>query len=224
LRFKDGAMNGAGISKRVIFPALQGLGLTWFSRIYGEFDDNMVMIAFSPETTHQVEKVRHPRKRFLRTTWESAHENEYVLTDQICAIIGGIFDENNYAIANESELAYQISLHDDCFFYIKPATPSVVDGVLWNVLAQHSFYLRKDVDWSEIQGDLRQTLVVAGRLQVQSDPWRQHVWIPQLDDTQWWQNPVRRGTVVVKNGKAQFRDAAVRSRIPGGPAARRPST
>jgi hypothetical protein len=75
---------------------------------------------------------------------------------------------------------------------------------------QHAFYLGHEVDWSEIEPDLKRALVRAGRLELQSDRRRQQLWIPQIESQLVRWKVFRRGTVIVHEGKARFRDGRIR--------------
>lgn len=42
------------------------------------------------------------------------------------------------------------STHDDCFFHVVPASTLLKRALLESVLALHSSYLQKEVDWSAV--------------------------------------------------------------------------
>jgi hypothetical protein len=205
IRYKDLMVQGAGIPLRVILPIFSDLDLVWFSRIYGEFDDNIILLGCDTNAAAALEKVKHGSKTPVQSVYDGAFHNEYALTENVCSALGMRFDGNSYSIERENEIAYQVYIHDNCFFFIKPATESVLRGLIENVLEQHSFYLREDVDWSGIADNLERQLIRLGKIALQSDPRRHCMWIPQLEPKRLLWKVFGRGTVLIENGKARFR-------------------
>jgi len=96
------------------------------------------------------------------------------------------FEEDDFFVKHqdrfENKVTHQIYIHDNCFFHIKPVKSDLVVRIANCVLEQHSFYLGQEIDWSEISARLTEHLLTSGKIEIQSDPKRQHVWIPQLQE------------------------------------------
>lgn len=140
---------------------------------------------------------------------------EYVLTDAIASELGIRFEGDDFSVEHqdrfENKVTYQIYIHDNCFFYIKPVKGDLVGRIVNCVLEQHSFYLGQEIDWSKISARLTEHLLTSGKIEIQSDPKRQHVWIPQLQEPKpllgsLFQKVLGQGTVAIEEGKARFRE------------------
>lgn len=107
-----------------------------------------------------------------------------ILTASIRAALGLRLEGNSYFIDQENKVACQAYIHDNCFFYIKPVMEALLGTLLSCILEQHSFYLGQEVDWSGVSDKIAKQLLTLGRMEIQSDPDRQWVWIPQLTPLQ----------------------------------------
>ena len=65
--------------------------------------------------------------------------------------------------------------HDDCFFWLEPASTSVKQTILESVFHQHSFYLGRDVDWAAVRQSVLALWVPAVTLRIRSFPRREEV-------------------------------------------------
>jgi hypothetical protein len=205
LSFKDSSLSGAGISLQVIRHALQGMGLIWYSKVYGEFDDDLVLLGFEKTIGAIFEQAEYETVSPARANYGDLLPDEYVMTAEIFSDLGINLENNYFTIDREDKIAYQVYIHDNCFFCIKPASEILISQMLHNILQQHSFYLRQEVDWSGVMGKIQAELIVRGKIELQSDPRRTCLWIKQLEN----RSPVCRligpGTVPIKAGVAYFR-------------------
>ncbi len=207
--YHDSSLHGAGISLPVILPALSGLGMIWFSTVYGEYNDNALLLGCDRNTASLFEWVKYEETSPVQAVYNNIFPDEYALTASIRSALGLRLEGNNYFIDQENKVACQVYIHDNCFFYVKPVTEALLGRLLSCTLEQHSFYLGQEVDWSGIFDTIAKQLLTLGRIEIQSDPERQWVWIPQLEKRRhpFWKRS-RQGTVTVENGKARFRNAA----------------
>ncbi len=205
--YHDSSLNGAGVSLRVILPAFRGLGMIWYSTVYGEYNDNILLLGCDRNTASLLECVRYEETSPVQALYGDEFPDEYVLTAGIRSALGLGFEGNSFFIDQE-KVAYHVYIHDNCFFYINPVKDALLNELLSCILEQHSFYLGQEVDWSSIFPEIANQLLTLGRIEIQSDPKRQCVWIPQLEKRRhlFWKL-FRQGTVLVENGKARFRDA-----------------
>ncbi len=61
------------------------------------------------------------------------------------------------------------SIHDDCFIILEPASVSLKRALLESVLALHSSYLAKDVDWSAVLGPLMELWMPGTTLSIRAN-------------------------------------------------------
>ena len=61
------------------------------------------------------------------------------------------------------------STHDDCFFCLGPGSARLKRALLESVLALHSSYLRKDVEWSAAVNSLLHLWIPGTTLRIRSD-------------------------------------------------------
>jgi len=206
LRYRDSSLSGAGVSLRVILPALKALNLTWYSTVYGEYDDNLLLLGCDKNAASQFDRIEYKETSPLQAVCQDTFLNEYVLTDHIRSALGIRFEENDCIINREESIACQVYVHDNCFFYVRPVDEALSGKLLNCILEQHSFYLGQEIDWSGVLADLVRHLLALGELDMQSDPGGRCLWIPQLEK-KWFPfwKAFRPGTVLIENGQARFR-------------------
>lgn len=206
IRYHHPALSGAGVSLRVILPAFRELGLTWYSKMYGEYDDNVLLLGCDRNVAAELERVAYTGQSPVKALCECDLPDEYELTDGICAALGIRLDGNSFAVDREDRVALQVYIHDNCFFYVSPVEDALLGSLLGCILEQHSFYLGQEVDWSGVSPEIERRLRAVEGIELQSDPEKRCMWIPQLEKRRWpfWRR-FRQGTVWVEDGKARFR-------------------
>ena len=140
IRQINSSLSGAGVSLRVILPAFRDLDMRWYSTVYGEYDDNLLLIGCDRTPASEFECVKYQETSPIQALYQDAFPEEYVLTDNIRSALGIQFEGNSFFIDQEDKIAYQVYIHDNCFFYIKPVNDSLLDKLLNCLLEQHSFY------------------------------------------------------------------------------------
>jgi hypothetical protein len=204
--YRDSALSGAGVSLQVILPAFSESDLIWYSIIYGDFDDDLLLLGCDRNEAAHFEQIRHQETSPVKTFYNGDFPNEYVLTDEICLALGVRLNEDRLIIDQEERIACQVYIHDNCFFWIEPMNAALLDRVFGCILEQHSFYFGQEIDWSGVSAELIKRLLSLGELELQSDPKRQCLWIPQLETRRrlFWKW-FREGTVLIENGKARMK-------------------
>ncbi len=207
IRYTDSVLSGAGVSLQVILPAFDTSELIWYSTIYGDYDDNLLLLGYDRDEAASFERIAYEETSPVKALYAGDFPNEYVLTDKLRLALGLTFEGNSFSITQEERIACQVYIHDNCFFFIKPVNAALFDRVFGCILEQHSFYLGQEIDWLDVPSELTKQLVSLGKLELQSDPKRRCVWIPQLEARRglFWKR-FRKGTVLIENGKAAFRD------------------
>jgi hypothetical protein len=187
LSYPNLSLSGASVSLRVILEPFKNVGAIWYSKIYGEYQDNVLLLACSPDLEGLSDRVRcleqSPIQRLCRENF-SKHFTEYLLTDAVAYELEIRFEGKDFLVVDQERLGnrvvHQIYIHDNCFF--KPVEDDLLSKIIGCVLEQHSFYLGQEIDWSEISARLTDHLLTSSKIEIQSDPKRQHVWIPQLEE------------------------------------------
>lgn len=141
--------------------------IIWYSRIYGDFNDDLLVVGVDESVTNCLEQKRlnqvysTAEGPVTAAIGHDAKMKEYLLTDEVAAEMGIAFTyellegynsyyASHYDIKDENPILYQIDIHDDCFFYVKPRDTEFLPALVHCILQQHSFYLGEEVDWSGI--------------------------------------------------------------------------
>jgi hypothetical protein len=187
LNYHNLSLSGAGVSLQVILQAFKNSGVVWYSRIYGDYQDNVLLLAAFPTAELLSERVRYTEQSPIQKLCGNIFSDaliEYVLTDTIASELGIRFEGDDFFVERqdrfENKVVWQIYIHDNCFFHIEPLGSELLGRIVNCVLEQHSFYLGQEIDWSEISAALHRQLLASGKIEIQSDPKRQNLWIPQL--------------------------------------------
>ena len=107
---------------------------------------------------------------------------------------------------NKNKFPFYVYSHDNCFFSIEPISPDLLTRVIQVILKQHSYYLGKDIQWAEIESQLLEIIRNNEEIDIQSDPKKQCVWIPQIEQNKgWFGKSFRQGTINIDKAKALFR-------------------
>ncbi len=207
IRYHNSSLSGAGVSLRVILPAFSDSEMIWYSTMYGEYNDNILLLGSDTNTASLFQHVEYKETSPIQVIYKDAFPNEYMLTDNIRSALGIRFEGNSFFIDHEDRIAYQVYIHDNCFFYIKPVEDVLLSKLLSCILKQHSFYLGQEVDWSSIFPEIVKQLLTLGKIKMQSTLKQQCLWIPQLEKRRhfFWKRSGQ-GTVLIENGKARFRE------------------
>ena len=198
LRYVGTTLTGAGVSLQVITPALEKMNRIWFSKVYGDFNDNLLLIGFDKTTDGSCEKIEHRLDSSPRNLYGKTLSTEYIMSETMFAQ----FADGNSLTEVDGWLAIQVHIHDNCFFSIEPIDEITLSRLIDCILDQHAFYLGHEVDWSDIHLELQRFLFDQGKIEFQSDPKKQLLWIPQIDKSAGY----KESAVLIKNGKARFRE------------------
>ncbi len=206
LRYKETSLSGAGISMQVLANAFYESEFTWFSIVYGEFNDNLILAAMDNHAAEKFSKSKyndHDKKRaFFGQPWK----NEYKFTDEIASELGLITSNEGYEISSRDISPFYIYSHDNCFFSIKPISSDLFKRIVQTILKQHSFYLGKEILWKDIEAQLTDIILRNKEIDIQSDTKKQCLWIPQIESKKsWFWKSFRQGTIIIDGAKASFR-------------------
>jgi hypothetical protein len=207
LRYKETSLSGAGISMQVLAKAFNENEFTWFSIVYGELDDNLILFAMDNQAAHKFSKTRYESQETKRAFFGQVLVNEYKITAEIASELGLTASKGRFEILNKDKILYYIHSHDNCFFSIEPVSANLLKRVIQAVLQQHSYYLGKEIQWAEIESQLIEIIRSNKEIDIQSDPKKQCVWIPQIERNKgWFWKSLRHGTIIIDGEKALFRD------------------
>jgi hypothetical protein len=167
---------GAGVSLRVLLRTLIQKDLTWYSLIYGDFNDNVLLLAVDGKTASSFKNRPHPRNGPMQRACDGREAFvEYALSSEIQSALGLTIDGNDFHIENREVIQQQIYIHDDCFFAIEPVDGTQLRELIHGILEQHSFYLGSDVHWDGILDEAAALMKRVENVRIQSDPARQRV-------------------------------------------------
>jgi hypothetical protein len=198
LRYKGTTLTGAGISLQVITPALEKMNRIWFSRVCGEFNDNLLLVGLEKVAGNSYEKIEYQANSSARNLYGETLSTEYIMSETMFEQ----FVDRDSSTEIDTHLVIQVHVHDNCFLSIEPTDEIALSRLIDCVLDQHAFYLRYEIDWSDVCLELQRFLLEQGKIELQSDPKQQLLWIPQIDKNA----GAKESAVLIENGKAHFRE------------------
>jgi hypothetical protein len=170
------AFAGAGVSLRVILHALGQKNLTWYSLVYGDFNDDILLLAVDDKIASSFKNSPYPQIGPMQQASDCRGGfTEYVLNGDIQSALGVSIDEKNFHIEHRELIQQQIYIHDDCFFEVEPVGGTELRELIQSILKQHSFYLSSDVHWDGIVDETAALLNMVQKVRIQSEPVRQRL-------------------------------------------------
>jgi hypothetical protein len=139
---------GAGVSLRVLLPAFAHRTLSWYSLIYGDFDDNILLLGVDEKTAGLLKNCVYPEQGPMQRASDHGRFTEYELNSDVQSALGLNFDGNGFHIEHSDAIQQQIYVHDDCFFTVEPLVD--LRELIHCILEQHSFYLGLEVRWDGV--------------------------------------------------------------------------
>lgn len=169
---------GAGVSLRVLMHAFKGQNHVWFSAIYGMHHDNCVAYGVRPEIADTFPKEAAedvpPIQAALK---EDFKLEEYPLTEEVQSARGVKIedpgDDGDLHEEGMQNVHCRVHVHDDCFFNVKPLDDLLLRRLISCILEQHSFYLKQEIDWSQVLEEIVQIISSAPAVAFKSYPRRQ---------------------------------------------------
>lgn len=158
--WQAGCLHGSGASLRVLLAACQHMGWVWFSHTYGAFNDTLVAVGVDPQVAATLPCVSYPRHGPLaRASTDPSTLEEYRITATLLRCLdcepetdgaNGWLERGCMALLEHGDrrLGVVLSLHDDCFFTLRPVTPRLLSATLEAILDMHSFWMGREVEWA----------------------------------------------------------------------------
>ncbi len=174
--------HGTGVPLQVILHSFYGKDIIWFSIIYGDWNDNTLLIGMNPKSTNSLEKMAYTDVSPIGKSFGSQGVfEEYVLSPEVrkALSISLNWKNNDYSIANEKDILYQVYCHDDCYSAVKLTDGSLLQDLVNSVLQQHSYYLQIEVDWSSVLNTITKEVRASKSLVLKSNSTRQCLMIRQ---------------------------------------------
>ncbi len=163
---------GAGVPLKVILQGFAKSELVWFSVRFGTFDDNVLLLGLCESEARPLNKEQHIRRGPMAEAVGALYE-EYNLNFEIMRTLGVTLDSerNTYSLDASKRVKYRVFVHDDCFFDVTGVDETIVRRLMHSILRMHSFYLKAEVDWSEVLDQLvRRVRESAAPLLLKSKP------------------------------------------------------
>ena len=128
-------VQGAGVSLRVLLHGLTLRSRIWYSLVYGDHDENILLLAVDSEVALALRNTscdgNSPMQRALDDRGDFV---EYELNGEIRSALGFTLDENGFRMERAEPILQQVSIHDDCFFTIEPVNEAEVRGLVHVIL------------------------------------------------------------------------------------------
>ena len=205
------AFSGAGVPLRVLAHALPHQDTVWYSKVYGEFNDNVILVGIDRDTADSAgEGKPNEATLFSAALGNAGTYVEYGLSAEIEARLGIVCDEDKHSFRDESLVKCRVYVHDDCFFRVVPINAELLRALVSCILQQHSFYLGLEVDWSDVIDPVLNIMGDSGRrgIGMQSNPRRKQLAIRQPNtEAGCFPRPERQrplASITIRNGRAEL--------------------
>lgn len=177
------ALVGAGTGIHIPMSAFIGEALVWFSVVYGDHDDNLLLAALDPAHAATIpNKESYDTPSLLQTAFPTDFPfEEFRLTPEVQSLLHIQLDDEDDEgeavpfVAEPIPSRYEVHFHDECFFAVRPLTPHIQRQLLGCVLQMHSFFLQTEVEWSLTTDWLTTLINTETDLELQSFPLRQEL-------------------------------------------------
>lgn len=216
LYYKEQYFAGTGVPLQVILHSFCKKDIIWFSMIYGEWDDNVLLLGLNREKAERLAKENYEIASPMAEAFGSGDAfEEYVLSSKVQQELGVSLDpkDSTYSISREQDIQYEIYIHDDCFSYVEPTDKNLLRDLVDSILQQHSYYLQTEVDWSSVIDFIVQELLKCTSIKIKShlrkkslsirpENWDNTRFFAFWDDIKNLLFPRTKCTISVKDGKA----------------------
>jgi hypothetical protein len=157
------------INLQVLISALHENDLVWYSLVFGDFDDNVVMIATEKHLEAPGFRVTHPDSKGATVTkyiGDLYPVTEYLITDEVASAydLSHLPDSQGFRLPDASsnqtppKWRYMVYSHDECFTSIRPANNKTLALVIDHVLRLHDYFLGQEFKWSTVGEDVARLL------------------------------------------------------------------
>jgi hypothetical protein len=181
LHWQAARFGAAGVSLRVLLAAWQDANVVWFSRIYGDYDDNLAVIAIDRAVAATLPQLPYAEAGPIAHALPEQDLAEYQLTPELLSALGCWPNKPNETAEErlaractalfdhqDSRLRLNIALHDDCFFGMSPVPATELLQLITAVLAMHSFYQQRAINWGQTADHIADRLHRYGELRITS--------------------------------------------------------
>jgi hypothetical protein len=139
----------------ILLAAVWKPGLNWFSRVRGDFADNLTVVA-STDDKDVLATCRPPRiegavSRFIGDRFAV---REYEATSEVNAFFG-IDDESDQMASNNAAGPWLLTSHDEHWTTLYPASDRIVERILEGMLEQLAFLIGREITWGRASQELK---------------------------------------------------------------------
>jgi hypothetical protein len=161
---------GAGASLRVVLKAFDSSQYVWYSAIFGDVWDEVLVVAVDRSRAADLPRDRHagdgPVSKALHA---DAVVEEYALNEKARKALGvEIGPEYNWV--SPEKVKHWVYLHDDCFFSLEAVDDDLLLRLIRALLEMHSFYLETEADWSAAGREIFELVKGGHEVTIESDP------------------------------------------------------
>lgn len=153
LSYNNNLFVGLGTPLNVILTTFAGNSVVWFSVVFGQWNDNILLIGVDSSKANSMQKIKYIETSPIEKAMGTIQGfEEYQLSSDVQNIFGITLDPeiNTYEIRHEEDVLYQISVHDECMCAIKPVNSVLLEKLTLCVLQEHSYFLNEDINWSKV--------------------------------------------------------------------------
>ena len=219
IRFKNDRFQFIGVPLNVLLHAFKGINAIWFSLVYGQWNDNILLIGVSENVGSSLPKQKYIEESPMTEAWGSDSEfEEYLLTEEVQKTLDIVYDsvEQHFTSVSHESIIFEIYIHDDCFSFIDPMDKELQYRLLDAVLELHSYYLGKTtVDWSEIRDILLEDIKRETINLIKSHPGRDFLTLRKTGIVSYLKAkliPSLVKNIIIEDGKAKFSERYLHSR------------
>lgn len=157
------------MSVKVFIDAVCKTEWQLYTKIYGEFDDNLAIIV-NKQPRKDITAQRHNSPSPISQWYDGNPDvQEFVLTSEYDRILG-INEETDYWEAKQSEFSYLVHFHDNFIFYCSPLDNEILQAWLNAIFDLHNFYFKRDLNWENLKNDLLTQIPFSKDIKLRSYP------------------------------------------------------
>src|SRR5437660_8911643 len=112
------AATGAGVSLHVLLHAFGGQELVWFSRVYGDHDDNFLLLAVDRAAAGSLQRLPPHRPMPETVASDNPAVEEFALSEAVAARLEVRIEDAGCSVGRRDLIRKEIYIHDDCFFSV----------------------------------------------------------------------------------------------------------
>ena len=168
IALRDDELSGAGASLRVLLHAFPMEEFVWYSLIFGDIQDDVLVLAVDRAAAAVLPRARHSGPGPVATAL-GRNVDEYRLDEPAQAALGVDIGPETSGVRHPG-VRHWIYVHDDAFFSVEAVDARLLAALVSALFDMHGFYLGSDADWTAPLEHVLALLPVQEEVTIESHP------------------------------------------------------